>query len=291
MANLIETDYDALPFTILFEGGTRSGIIRTLIKDNLNCCPKGNGNKARRRVAKTRNQIRIKSRLISLIDGLSNSYYFEKVDALDLPGSAPICCASSDAEYFVGDIVELDTGGHFKGGWGRIIRLIDSSNRTHDARWAFDTPDYLKEKFTLPSEPEKNAEQLTEINIWENTTDAVLTLDFTPSFWQIDASGNHELKPPRLRFDKMVIFDPIKTSPSGYLHHIDTKPFHAISPIFVRDSITKKIDEFFIARIWAGKDRDKIIGGIKLPGIGATIQHIHFNNSPDVILGEKFFYA
>ncbi|AJF08201.1 hypothetical protein [Geoalkalibacter subterraneus] len=162
--------------------------------------------------------------------------------------------------------------------------------RTHNAQWQVGTPRYFRERFPLPAAPSPDASPLYFVEVWENNAGACLTLTFTPAFWFLSDDGLCTLNPPRLELERSETFHPAARKPSGYFHFVAEKTFEVSSHLLVRDSFTRTLDEYFVARFWDG-ERNCVEGINDLPGIGATIQRRHFSKAPHEILGKTVFYA
>jgi len=271
---------------------SRAESIREIIHENLTPKASGRGNRARRRIAHLHRFLEIRSRTISKMDGLGHAYYF--TTGLDIPGGASVMAATDSREFRCGDIVEIDTAVQRpeSSGWGKIVRLVSDANRRNDTHWFLDRVDTeTAERFSLPDAP-VNPMPLTSIRRWRNNADAELILEFTPAHWNV-MSGHHlEVHPPSLRFVSLNVTRENSMVPNGYMHDAGEVPFHAISPIFVQDDFTRRLDEFFVARWWAGENRS--FGTISMPGIGASLQSLYFDRPPHEILegtDRKVFYA
>ena len=273
--------------------------IRAAIQNNLHSADaSGHRNHSRRRIAWGRRFVTIRSRIVDYQPPYC--YYFHDAIhpfvGIDIPPKrdqhpqAPITCATDDRLFYRGDVVELDVT-HSEGGWGKIIRLVDSSGRTHDAHWDFNPDDDLLAHFPDPPPLPSNPIILDCIEQWINNDGARIRIEFTPAHWNIMTKSAPALSQPTIRFVSMEVLhtDAWSQTPAGYMHFDREVPFSAISPIFVRDDFTRQMDEYFIARWWAGWRPN--FNGIITPGIGATIQQRHFTKAPHLILGRNILYA
>jgi len=272
----------------------KTGGIKNAIRMNLEQSRFGSGNQARRRVALLRRFVTIRSRIVEY--GPPYSYYFfdsvHTFAGVDVPPKRgqfqqpPITSARDSRLFCCGDIVELDLV-ESGGGWGRIVRLVDSSGRTNDTHWFTKPRQEMFERFPLPEAP-VNPQPFREIEVWRNNDGASLEVEFTPAYWC--GLNCREISPPSVCFRKLTISSTSGQRPGGYLQFDHSEPYRVQSDLLKIDDFTRCLDEWFIARLWNGRDRPQW-NGIAFPGIGGTISSRHFTRPPHEILGESVFYA